>query len=74
MPEWGQQWGKLGLPPPHPLTERQGKLASSGDYLMERETEGLRGVKGHNRTKITETERAVVDTVKAVGQLKREPT
>ena len=41
---------------------------------MERETEGLRGVKGHNRTKITETKRAVVDTVKAVGQLKREPT
>ena len=41
---------------------------------MERETEGLRGVKGHNRTKITETERAVVDTIKAVGQLKREPT
>ena len=39
--------GEAGLILP---TERQGKLASSGDYLMEKETEGLRGVKGHNRT------------------------
>ena len=31
-------------------------------------------MKGHNRTKITETEKAVGNTVRDVGQLKREPT
>ena len=44
--EWGAGVGEacLILPP-----ERQVKL--EGDQLMERETDGLGGVKGHNRTK-----------------------
>ena len=37
--------GEAGLILP---TERQGKL--EGDQLIERETEGLGGVKGHKRT------------------------
>ena len=41
---------------------------------MEKETEGLRGVKGHNRTKIMKTERQWGTLLRDVGQRRREPT
>ena len=45
LPRAGGNSGGSWAHPPH---ERQGKLER--DQLMERETEGLGGVKGHNRT------------------------
>ena len=68
MLESGQEWGKLGSPSPLETGEvRRGLADREGDREVG-------GVKGHNRTKIMETERQWGTLLRDVGQHRRAPT